>query len=160
MTHPRALSGTHKIVPLPFHAGSLNGISERLITSHHDNNYAAAVNGLNHVEEQLTRITEETPPFVVNGLRERELVFRNSKTLHENYFKNLGGDGRVSGLIETAISDTYGSEQIWETTSRPPARASAVEAAGWCWAWNSKRGRCARSGRAIIPRLWPVPRCS
>ena len=130
MTHPRALSGSHKIVPLPFHPGSLNGISERLITSHHDHNYAAAVSSLNHVEAELARITEETAPFLVHGLGERELVFRNSKTLHEAYFKNLGGDGHASGMVETAISDTYGTIATWETTFKATGK-SLGGGSGW-----------------------------
>ena len=130
ITHPPALTGTHKVLPLPFAPGSLNGMSDRLITSHHDNNYAAAVNGLNHVEEELSRVTEDTPPFIVHGLRERELLFRNSKTLHENYFRNLGGNGKPGGLIETAIGEAYGSLGVWETTFKATGK-SLGGGSGW-----------------------------
>lgn len=114
MSFPRALSGEHRVVPLPFAAGSLDGISERMITSHHENNYGGAVRNLNRTEQELARVTTDTPPLVVAALRERELTFRNSKTLHELYFASLGGDGRRSGAIERALTETYGSASRWE----------------------------------------------
>lgn len=118
MTTPSALTGKHTIVPLPFAPSSLTGLSERLIVSHHENNYGGAVRNLNRVEQELSQITPETPPFVVAALRERELTFRNSKTLHETYFANLGGDGRRSGAIETSLAQAYGTTARWEQHMR------------------------------------------
>lgn len=118
MTIPTALTGNHALVPLPFAAGSLNGISERMITSHHENNYGGAVKNLNRVEQELAQATADTPPLVIAALRERELTFRNSKTLHEVYFANLGGDGRRAGPIEAALAAAYGSSARWEQHMR------------------------------------------
>lgn len=118
LTTPTALTGEHAVLPLPFPAGALTGLSERLITSHHENNYAGAVRNLNRVEQELRQTTAETPPFVVAALRERELTFRNSKTLHEAYFANLGGDGRRSGAISAALDFAYGSASRWEEHMR------------------------------------------
>lgn len=115
---PVALAGNHRVIPLPFAPGSLNGLSERMIASHHENNYGGAVRNLNRVEQELSQITADTPAFVVAALRERELGFRNSKTLHEAYFANLGGDGRRSGAIETAIANSYGTTARWEQHMR------------------------------------------
>jgi Fe-Mn family superoxide dismutase len=109
-----ALSGNHSPQPLPFQPASLNGLSERLITSHHENNYGGAVKNLNRVEQELAKLNADTPPFVVAALRERELTFRNSKSLHEAYFANLGGSGKRSGTIEHALSEGYGSTATWE----------------------------------------------
>jgi superoxide dismutase, Fe-Mn family len=106
------------MLPLPFASGSLNGLSERLISSHHQNNYGGAVRNLNRAEQELSQLTPETAPFVVAALRERELMFRNSKTLHEAYFGNLGGDGRRSGTIEAAIGQAYGTTARWEQHMR------------------------------------------
>ncbi len=117
----RALSGDHTVKPLPFKPAALNGLSERIIVSHHDKNYAGAVKNLNGVELELAKITAETPPFLVAALRERELTFRNSKLLHEAYFANLGGDGRRSGTIETMLADAYGATAAWETQFRATA---------------------------------------
>jgi Fe-Mn family superoxide dismutase len=109
-----ALAGNHTVVPLPFVASSLTGLSEKLISSHHDNNYAGAVKNLNRVEQELSQVTRDTPPLIVGGLRASELQFRNSKQLHEVYFAGLGGDGKRSGAIEVALSQAYGSSTRWE----------------------------------------------
>jgi Fe-Mn family superoxide dismutase len=81
--------------PLPFNPTKLKGLSEKLLVSHHDNNYGGALKNLLRVEEELARLPKDAPGFLVSGLRERELTFRNSVTLHEAYFANLGGDGKV-----------------------------------------------------------------
>ena len=47
MPSPPALAGSHNVVPLPFKPTALNGISEKMIVSHHENNYAFAVKNLN-----------------------------------------------------------------------------------------------------------------
>jgi superoxide dismutase, Fe-Mn family len=111
---PPALAGGHVVAPLPFNPTTLHGISEKLIVSHHDNNYAGAVKNLNRVEQELSQVAADTPPFVVAGLRQSELTFRNSMTLHEAYFGNLGGSGKRSGAIEKALADSYGSSARWE----------------------------------------------
>ncbi len=71
--------------------------------------YGCALNNLNRVREEIVRVTKDTPPFLVAGLKERELTFANSVILHEHYFGNLGGDGRLDGAIEKALSHAYGS---------------------------------------------------
>jgi Fe-Mn family superoxide dismutase len=114
MTIPRSLQSNHTILPLPFSPSALHGLSERMIVSHHENNYAGAVRNLNRVEQELCGFGPDTPGFVVAALRERELTFRNSKALHEAYFGNLGGDGRRSGSSEKALADAYGSSASWE----------------------------------------------
>lgn len=118
---PTALRADHVPVPLPFRAGSLTGLSERLIESHHQNNYGGAVRNLNVVEKELRDIDANTPPAIVAALREREILFRNSKTLHEAYFANLGGDGRRSGSIEVVLANAYGTSARWEEHFRATA---------------------------------------
>jgi Fe-Mn family superoxide dismutase len=130
MTFSPALAADHTVVPLPFGPTSLTGISERMIVSHHDNNYAGAVRNLNVIETQLRDITADTPPPVVVALRERELTFRNSKTLHEAYFANLGGSGARSGSIETALTESYGTSARWEEHFRFTA-AGLGGGSGW-----------------------------
>ena len=125
-----ALTGKHEMVPLPFAPGSLNGLSERLITSHHENNYGGAVKNLNRVEQELAQLTADTPPFVVSALRERELTFRNSKSLHEAYFGNLGGNGKRSGAIEAALAGAYESSARWEQHMRATG-TSLGGGSGW-----------------------------
>ena len=114
MPNEIVFAGKHTIAPLLFDPTKLNGLSEKLIRSHHENNYGGAVKNLNRVEEELARVTKDTPPLVVAGLKERELTFTNSAILHEQYFANLGGDGRANGAIEKALAEAYGSLGRWE----------------------------------------------
>ena len=113
-----AFAGRHAPVPLPFAPGKLAGLSERMIVSHHDNNYTAAIKNLNKVEEQLAAINKDTPGFLVAGLKERELTFTNSMILHEHYFGNLGGSGKVGGAIQQQLAASYGSLGKWEEQFR------------------------------------------
>lgn len=103
----------YKIKPLPFDPKKLKGFSEKLISSHHENNYGGAIKNLIKVEDQLAQTTATTPAFVVSGLRASELQFRNSMILHEMYFYNLGGDGKPSGKVEKLISQFFGSFSKW-----------------------------------------------
>jgi len=100
--------------PLSFDPTKLKGISEKLIVSHHNNNYVGAVKNLNAVRAELAKATKDTPAFLVGGLRAKELVFANSMTLHEVYFGNLGGNGKADGSIAKAIASTWGSLGAWE----------------------------------------------
>jgi superoxide dismutase, Fe-Mn family len=114
-------AGQHAVKALPFAPGKLTGISEQMIVSHHDNNYAGAVKNLNKVEDELAKVTKDTPGFMVTGLRERELTYTNSLILHEHYFGNLGGDGKPSGAIEKALAAAHGSLARWEELFRATA---------------------------------------
>src|SRR5258708_30251574 len=103
MADATALAGKHQVRPLPFQPARLRGLSERLIVSHHENNYGGAVRNLNRTEQELASVTKETPPLIVAALKERELTFANSATLHELYFGNLGGAGPPARPGEKAL---------------------------------------------------------
>ena len=134
-----ALAGKHQIRPLPFNPARLKGLSERLIVSHHENNYGGAVRNLNRTEQELAGVTKDTPPLVVAALKERELTFANSATLHELYFGNLGGDGKASGAVERAVAKTYGSLTRWEELFRLTGMGLAG-GSGWVvLAWDFPR---------------------
>lgn len=113
MTTPQALTGQHTIVPLPFDPARIHGLSARLLSSHHENNYGGAVRNLNRTELELARSLEQ-PPFVVAALREKELQFRNSKLLHELYFESISPDGTRSPTVDRALADAYGTLACWE----------------------------------------------
>lgn len=133
--------GAHTVQPLPFDARKLRGISEKLIVSHHDNNYAAAVKSLNKVEADITALPKDAAPYLVHGLKERELVFTNSRILHEHYFANLGGDGKAGGAVQAEIAKAYGSFATWETQFRATGMALGG-GSGWVvLAWNLHDGR-------------------
>lgn len=115
---PPAFSGNYQLKPLPFSAGKLKGLSEKLIVSHHENNYGGAIKNLNKVERELALVNKDTPGFVTAGLAQSALTFRNSMILHEFYFGNLGGDGKPQGKIAKELSALYGSVGNWETFFR------------------------------------------
>jgi superoxide dismutase, Fe-Mn family len=123
--------GAHKPVPLPFNPAKLRGLSEKLLTSHHANNYTGALKNLNAVELELDKVTKDTPGFQVSALRERELTYANSVFLHERYFENLGGNGKPdSGDFAKALTIQFGSAAKWETLVRATAM-SLGGGSGW-----------------------------
>jgi Fe-Mn family superoxide dismutase len=133
--------GRHEIRPLPFDAKGLKGLSEKLILSHHGNNYGGAVKNLNKVEMDLSQVNKETPPFVVSGLKERELTFRNSVALHEFYFGNLGGDDRVPAPLDEEFVREFGGRSQFEEQLRATG-ISLAGGSGWVvLAYDLYRGR-------------------
>jgi Fe-Mn family superoxide dismutase len=124
---PRA---PHVVVPLPFDPARIRGLSERLLLSHHENNYGGAVRNLNRTREQLAALPADAAPFLVAGLRERELTFRNSAALHELYFGNLGGEGRIAGTIGAALAAGWGSAEACVVELRAAAMGLAG-GSGW-----------------------------
>jgi superoxide dismutase, Fe-Mn family len=64
-----AFSGQHQIKPLPFDPAKLKGVSEKLIRSHHENNYSGAVRALNAVEQRLAAMLadKDLPPCSMAG---------------------------------------------------------------------------------------------
>jgi len=120
--HAKPLAaGGHVAVKLPFAPGKLAGLSEAMLVSHHDNNYAGAVKNLNKVELELAKVDKATAGFTVVGLRERELTYTNSVILHEHYFGNLGGDGAIAGAIGKRLDEAFGSAARWEELFRANA---------------------------------------
>src|SRR5882757_11337256 len=94
---------------------ALDGLSPRLLTSHHENNYAGAVKRLNAIRRELAGLDWATAPvFVVNGLKREELIAANSAFLHELYFGSLGGDGVLApNGFSTALARDFGSVERW-----------------------------------------------
>jgi Fe-Mn family superoxide dismutase len=113
-----AYRGTNQIKPLPFEAAKLKGLSEKLITSHHQNNYTGAVKRLNQIQQQIGGLPKDAAPYQMGSLKREELVATNSMILHEFYFDNLGGDGKASGAVVDLIKTHYGSYEMWEQDFR------------------------------------------
>jgi Fe-Mn family superoxide dismutase len=113
-----AYRGTNQVKPLPFDATKLKGISEKLITSHHDNNYAGAVKRLNQIQQQIGSLPKDAAPYQMGSLKREELIATNSMILHEFYFGNLGGDGKASGTIVDLIKTQYNTLEAWEQDFR------------------------------------------
>ena len=100
---------------LPFDAAALRGLSEKLLRSHHQNNYGGAVKRRDAIRAQLAALPFATAPgFLLNGLKREELVATNSMLLHELYFGCLGGDGKAMVPAMTlALDANFGSVARW-----------------------------------------------
>ncbi|KAF0809642.1 MULTISPECIES: superoxide dismutase [Gammaproteobacteria] len=132
-----------EIRALPIDPASLSGLSERLIISHHANNYSGAVKRLNAIRGKLAELdySNETG-FLINGLKREELVAYNSMVLHELYFAALGGDGQLPpGNLRDAIERDFGSLARWQTEFSAMGKALAG-GSGWVLlVWSSRDGR-------------------
>src|SRR5580765_5007260 len=104
-----------RIQPLPFDPAALRGLSEKLLTSHHQNNYGGAVKRLNAIRAQLAALPFSTAPgFQLNGLKREELIATNSMLLHELYFGCLGGDGKtMEPAMALALAANFGTSERW-----------------------------------------------
>jgi len=130
---PPAARRTHQPRPLPFDPARLDGLSERLINSHWQNNYVGSVNALNLVETRLAAAMAEPdfPPLIYGDIKREQLHRTGSVVLHELYFGNLGGNGRAGGEVQQALALAFGSFAGWEAEFRRTASALAG-GSGWC----------------------------
>ena len=129
--------------PLMLDLSKLDGLSQRLIASHHENNYAGAVKRLAAIRRQLGELDwSSAPVFAINGLKREELVAANSAYLHEMYFDALGGDGVLpSNGVSVALTRDFGSVDRWRAEFTSLAKAMGG-GSGWAiLAWSSREGR-------------------
>lgn len=121
-----------RIQALPYAPGAIPGLSERLLGSHHQNNYAGAVKRLNAIRAQLAQSAwSSTPGFVLNGLKREELLATNSMLLHELYFASLSGNGQApEPAMELALTANFGSLARWRDEFSACAKALAG-GSGW-----------------------------
>ncbi len=101
--------------PLGIDPKAVPGLSEKLITSHYDNNYVGAVKRLGSISASLAALDPATAPnFTLNGLKREELIAWNSMILHELYFAGLGGGpARPGAALGQAIERDFGSLERW-----------------------------------------------
>lgn len=129
--------------PLAVDPATLDGLSERLIVSHHENNYAGAVKRLGAIREQLSQLDwASAPVFVINGLKREELIAANSAWLHELYFDSLGGSGALpeSGF-SAGLARDFGSVDRWRAEFSALAKAMGG-GSGWALlSWSTRESR-------------------
>jgi Fe-Mn family superoxide dismutase len=99
-TTPAAFQSQDELKPLPFDPSKLEGLSERLIRSHWENNYGGSVKALAQVKARLAQAAgdPDMPPYVYNDLKREHLIRTGSVVLHELYFENMGGSGRMRNV--------------------------------------------------------------
>ena len=132
-----------QVKPLMLDLSKLDGLSQKLVASHHENNYAGAVQRLGAIRKQLGELNwGSAPVFVINGLKREELVAANSAYLHELYFDALGGDGALpSNGFSVALTRDFGSVDRWRVQFTALAKAMGG-GSGWAiLAWSSREGR-------------------
>ena len=147
----------------------MNGLSERLLVSHYENNYGGAVRRLNAIRARLAALDwARTPVFEINGLKREELIAAGSVILHEIYFDSLGGhgDNPPTGLAEPpaglaqALERDFGSVMAWRTEFTAMAKAQAG-GSGWAiLAWSERLGRLVNQWAAdhahALPGATPI----
>jgi Fe-Mn family superoxide dismutase len=136
--------------PLLFKPQRMNGLSERLLVSHYENNYGGALRRLNAIRARLVDLDwAGTPVFEINGLKREELIAAGSVILHEVYFDSLGGygDNPPNGRDEppaelaAALERDFGSVGAWRNEFVAMAKAQRG-GSGWTILSWSERLAC------------------
>ena len=127
-----AFAPVHQPKPLPFDPTRLNGLSEKLIRSHWDNNYGGSVKALNAVKQKLSAalMDKDTPAFLYDDLKREHLMRTGSVVFHELYFGNLGGNGTADAEVRSGIGAAFGDFATWESEFRRVA-AGLGGGSGW-----------------------------
>jgi superoxide dismutase, Fe-Mn family len=130
------------VQPLPFKPGRLDGLTERLLVSHYENNYGGAMRRLNAIEQRLSGLDwAAAPVFEINGLKREQLIAANSIILHEAYFDGLGGSGDPAGTLASAIERDFGSVARWRSEFAAMAKAQGGGSGWTLLAWSPRLGR-------------------
>lgn len=117
---PPAFAGSPTLKPLPFDPAKLDGLSEKLVRSHWENNYGGSVRTLAAVRRQLAEAlaNKDTPAWLYNDIKREHLLRTGSVVFHEYYFDNLGGNGQAGASTRKALGDAFGTFDAWETEFR------------------------------------------
>ncbi|MEI6309036.1 MAG: Fe-Mn family superoxide dismutase [bacterium] len=113
------------------HLIGMEGFSETLLKNHFTL-YGGYVTNTNKVMDGLTALAKEgkaaTPQFAET---KRRLGWEfNGMRLHECYFENLGGDGKLdpSSKLAIALAEQWESVEMWEAEFRATATMRGI---GW-----------------------------
>src|SRR2546422_906657 len=130
-----------EIIPIPVRPWTLNGISERMLVSHYENDYGGAVRALNAVRAELAALDAKAPGSRLRALKREELIAMGSVALHELYFGNLGGEGsKIPDNIRAILEEQFGSVAAWRREFVGAAQ-SLAGGSGWVLLTWSRRQR-------------------
>lgn len=135
---PDAFQSNLDLRPLAFDPSQLDGLSERLIMSHWQNNYGGSVRALNTIKQRLQTALadDDLPAYVYNDLKREHLMRTGSVVLHEYYFDNMAPPGSRDGELDRELARAFGSTQNWEKEFRRIG-AGLGGGSGWVMlAWN------------------------
>lgn len=132
---------SYAIKPLCCDPAQLQGLSEKLVVSHYENNYAGAVKRLNAISEQLAALEfSKAPVFTINGLKREELIAMNSMILHELYFDSLGASD-AAPTLRMQIERDFGTMDRWAAQFSAMGKAQGG-GSGWVLlAWSPRDRR-------------------
>lgn len=139
----KQLAEQFEMKALPCDPAAMNGLSQKLITSHYENNYGGAVKRLVNIRKQLGQLDwPQTPNFTINGLKREELIAANSAFLHELYFSCLGGNGELAlGGLSVGLARDFGSVDQWKSEFVALAKAMGG-GSGWAMlSWSPRENR-------------------
>src|SRR5438067_4555722 len=137
----RRMTMRQEITPIAVRPWTLNGISERMIVSHYENNYGEAVRTLNAIRADLVALDVRTPAYRLRALKREEVLAMGSVTLHELYFGNLGGQGnQIPEQVRAVLEEHFGSIGAWRREFVDTAR-SLSGGSGWVLLTYSRRQR-------------------
>jgi Fe-Mn family superoxide dismutase len=128
--------------PLPFDPKAVPGLSEKLLVSHHDNNYVGAVNRLGAISAEFAALDPASAPgYRINGLKREELIAWNSMVLHELYFSGFGPAEAPSAQLAAAIARDFGGVDRWAAEFAAMGKALGG-GSGWVLlTWSRRDGR-------------------
>jgi superoxide dismutase, Fe-Mn family len=128
--------------PLPYAPGAITGLSERLLASHHANNYSGAVNRIGAIQTQIERLDMATAPgFQLSGLKREEMIAMNSMIIHEIYFGGLGKANTPGRALGAQIEQDFGSYSAWRAEFMAMGKALGG-GSGWVFLqWSPRAGR-------------------
>jgi Fe-Mn family superoxide dismutase len=127
--------------PLSCDPARIQGMSERLIVSHYENNYGGAVKRLGLIEEQLAELDyAKASGFLINGLKREQLIAMNSMILHELFFDGLGEESGPGQNLREALTRDFGSYGRWRDEFIAMGKALAG-GSGWVLLSWSPRDR-------------------
>ncbi len=138
------------IAPIPCKPWTLNGLSDRLIVSHYEDHYGAAVRTLNAIRDRLATLDLAAAPGLdIRELKREELAAMGSVALHEVYFGSLGGDGgvlftgsgrgtKIAEPVTAALEQQFGSVAAWRREFVAIAQA-LTGGSGWALLSYSRR---------------------
>jgi Fe-Mn family superoxide dismutase len=132
-------AGRFTLRPLPFDPKTVPGLSEKLLLSHHDNNYASSVRKITAIEADLAAADPASlPGYRLGGLKREQLLALNSTVLHEAYFQSFGPAAPPSPTLAAAIERDFGSMARWATEFAAVGK-SLGGASGWVFLIWSER---------------------
>lgn len=135
---PDAFQSNLDLRPLAFDPSQLDGLSERLIMSHWQNNYGGSVRALNTIKQRLQTALadDDLPAYVYNDLKREHLMRTGSVVLHEYYFDNMAPPGARDGELDRELARAFGNVENWEKEFRRIG-AGLGGGSGWVMlAWN------------------------